>query len=150
MIIDKITCMDRYIPSLPALEHVITILQSGTLENQALGNYTTEHPNLRYNLFAYQTEKHHADEYEIHKKEIDVQILLTGQERMDIAMQDPIVPVLEYDEDKDFLMAKAERVTSYHAKPGSFVIFFPGEPHAPNLIDETATQVRKVVFKILA
>ena len=149
MILDQISQMKNYVPTLPALQHVIDILESGKLETLALGSYTTEHKNLRYNLFTYKTEKTEASEYEVHRKETDVQILLKGHERMDIAKRDGLTATTAYDDEKDFFMAKGEKLLSYHAKPESFVVFFPGEPHAPNLVDETSSQVVKVVFKIL-
>ncbi|MDY0287209.1 MAG: YhcH/YjgK/YiaL family protein [Sphaerochaeta sp.] len=149
MILDQISQMKTYVPTLPALQHVIDILESGKLETLELGSYTTEHKNLRYNLFTYKTEKTKASEYEVHRKEADVQILLKGHERMDIARRDGITATTAYDDEKDFFMAKGEELLSYHARQDSFVVFFPGEPHAPNLVDETSSQVVKVVFKIL-
>ncbi len=149
MILDQISQMKNYVSTLPALQHVIDILESGKLDSMELGNYTTEHKNLRYNLFTYKTEKAVASEYEVHRKEADVQILLKGHERMDIASRSMLTATKAYDEDKDFFMGTAEKQLSYHAKQDSFVVFFPGEPHAPNLIDETSSQVLKVVFKIL-
>ncbi len=149
MILDQISQMKNYVSTLPALQQVIEILESGKLDSLELGNYTTEHKNIRYNLFTYMTEKTEASEYEIHRKEADVQILLKGQERMDIASRDMLTTTTAYDDEKDFYMAKGEKLLSYHAKQGSFVVFFPGEPHAPNLVDESSNQVVKVVFKIL-
>lgn len=149
MIIDQISQMKNYVATLPSLQEVIDILASGKLDSMELGSYTTDNKNLRYNLFTYKTEKAEASEYEVHRKEADVQILLKGHERMDVASRDKLTAATAYDEAKDFFMAKGEKQLSLHAKEGSFVIFFPGEPHAPNLVDETSSQVLKVVFKVL-
>ena len=149
MILDQISKMKNYVSTLPALQHVIDILESGKLDSLALGNYTTEHKDLRYNLFTYKTEKTEASQYEVHRKEADVQVLLKGYERMDIASRSLLTASTAYDDAKDFFMATGEKQLSYHAKEGSFVVFFPGEPHAPNLVDETSSQVVKVVFKVL-
>jgi len=149
MILDQISQMKNYVSTLPALQHIIDILESGKLDDLALGNYSTDQKNLRYNLFTYKTEKTEASEYEVHRKETDVQILIKGHERMDIASRSMLTATTAYDDAKDFFMAKGEKQLSYHAKQGSFVVFFPGEPHAPNLVDETSSQVVKVVFKVL-
>ncbi|MBI9094809.1 MAG: YhcH/YjgK/YiaL family protein [Sphaerochaeta sp.] len=149
MILDQISQMKKYVSTLPALQQVIDILESGKLEALELGSYSTEQKDLRYNLFTYKTEKTEASEYEVHRKEADVQILLKGHERMDIASRDLLTATTAYDEEKDFFMAKGEKLLSYHAKQGSFVVFFPGEPHAPNLVDESSSQVVKMVFKVL-
>lgn len=149
MILDQISQMENYVSTLPALQHVIDILSSGKLDAMELGSYTTNQKNIRYTLFAYRTEKKEATEYEVHRKEIDVQILLKGYERMDVASGELLTATTAYDEEKDFFMATGEKLLSYHAKQDTFVVFFPGEPHAPNLIDGTPSQVVKVVFKIL-
>lgn len=149
MILDQISQMKNYVSILPALQQVIDILESGKLDTMELGNYTTDQKNLRYNLFTYKTEKTKAIEYEVHRKEVDVQILLKGHERMDIASRDNLTATTVYDAEKDFFMAKGEKMLTYHAKEGDFAVFFPGEPHAPSLADENPSQVVKVVFKIL-
>lgn len=150
MIIDQLENLGTYVPTLPQLKTVIEVLQSGVLKTQALGNYKTANPSVRYNLFTYQTEKTEADQYEIHRKEIDVQILISGFERMEIAKRTGLEPTTEYIEEKDAFFAKGEKLVSYHAKQESFAIFLPGEPHAPNLVDGVSTTVVKVVFKLLA
>ena len=149
MIIDQISEMHSYIPTLPALKTVIEILASGKLETQTLGSYKTDDPRVRYNLFTYKTISHEAKEYEIHQKETDVQILIKGFERMDIASRKDLETTCPYDEAKDAFMAKGKKLLSYHAKNDTFAVFFPGEPHAPNLIEKESNQVVKVVFKIL-
>ena len=150
MIIDKLSDLRRYVPALPDLEIVCSILESGVLKNQSFGSYKTDNPKVRYNLFTYHTEKIESDIYEIHRKEVDVQILLSGFERMEIASKDGLETVREYDTDKDALFSKGKKAVSYHADTSTFALFFPGEPHAPNLVDAAPTEVVKVVFKILA
>ena len=149
MIFDQISQMKNYVSTLPALKHVIDILESGKLDGMELGNHTTEYKYLRFNLFTYKTEKTEATEYEVHKKETDIQILLKGHEKMDVASRELLIETKAYDEDKDFFMVQGKKQNTYHARKGSFAIFFPGEPHAPNLMDETSSQVLKVVFKVL-
>ena len=70
MIIDKLSDLRRYIPSLPALETVCSILESGVLKDQSFGSYTTDNPSVRYNLFTYHTEKTESDIYEIHQRRL--------------------------------------------------------------------------------
>ncbi|MDY4609169.1 MAG: YhcH/YjgK/YiaL family protein [Sphaerochaetaceae bacterium] len=150
MIIDFIANILRYEKTLPQLRAVYQVIQSGALENVEVGQYKTDNPKVRYNVFTYDTEKDAADMYEIHEREIDVQILLEGQERMDIAWASPIDIVVPYDSSKDAAFVTGKLCTSYHAAPGKVAIFFPGEPHAPNLKDGTPNTVKKVVFKLLS
>ncbi|WP_320129436.1 YhcH/YjgK/YiaL family protein [uncultured Sphaerochaeta sp.] len=149
MIIDQISELYRYVSVLPGLEKVVEILKSGVLDSKELGQYATDDKRVRYNVFTYETLKDQADEYEIHRREADVQILLSGNERMDIARRTISSETKAYDEQKDALMAIGSSLVSYYAKGDTFALFLPGEPHAPNLIDKAPATVKKVVFKIL-
>jgi YhcH/YjgK/YiaL family protein len=150
MIIDFVSNILRYVEALPQLRTVHQVIQSGILENIEVGQYKTDDPKVRYNVFTYETEKDTADTYEIHEKEIDVQILLEGRERMAIAWSSPVDIAVPYDASKDAAFVTGELCTSYHAAPGKVAVFFPGEPHAPNLKDGAASAVKKVVFKLLS
>lgn len=87
--------------------------------------------------------------YEIHEKEVDVQILLSGYELMELADPSSLREKIPYDSLKEASFAKGESCIQYHATSSSFALFFPGEPHACNLVDTQTTDVVKVVFKIL-
>lgn len=150
MILDQITHLKRYVPAIPPLQTVISILESGVLKTQEFGTYKTEDPRVRYNLFTYTTEKQSAEVYEVHQKEIDVQILLSGFERMEVANPSTLQITQPYDEAKDALFGPAQSQVTFHANPSVFALFFPGEPHGPNLVDKESTRVVKVVFKVLA
>ncbi|GHV32604.1 beta-galactosidase subunit beta [Spirochaetia bacterium] len=149
MIIDSITNMDLYVHIVPGLKTVIKVIESGTLVTGALGEHPTDDPKVRYKLMEYTTKDEAPNNYEIHRKEIDVQILLKGKERMDLHWRDPVKTVIEFDEAADIGRVIGEPAISYHANTKTFAVFFPGEPHACNLTDEVSGKNRKVCFKIL-
>ena len=149
MIVDQISELHRYVSLLPPLEKVVEIVYSCILVSIALWQFTTDDELVRYNVFTYETKKDFPGEYEIHRKEADVQILLQGSEKMDIAKRTALTETEAYDEKKDALMVSGASLVSYHASDDTFAIFLPGEPHAPNLTDNTPATVKKVVFKIL-
>lgn len=148
MIIDRLENLPLYIPVLPQLRDVAAILKSDGFDALPLGSHTTDDPTLRYNIMRYETSSKEAERYEVHRREADVQFILTGRERMDAAAKEGFVTTEAYDEAKDAFFGTGQRIASYHADPGHFVIFFPGEPHAPSLIDEESRAVKKVVFKV--
>jgi YhcH/YjgK/YiaL family protein len=100
-------------------------------------------------LFTYTTATPENLTFELHKKEVDVQILLSGFESMVIADTSSLKETIGYDTSKDASFAEGKQLLTYHATPSTFALFFPGEGHACNLIDEHSTTVVKVVFKIL-
>ncbi len=150
MIIDFVSNILNYAKDLPQLRTVHQVIQSGVLDTIEVGQYTTDDPKVRYNVFTYDTEKEFTDIYEIHEKEIDVQILLDGHEKMSIAWAEPVETIVSYDSQKDAAFVKGNLCANYYATPGKVVIFFQGEPHAPNLKDTTSSKVKKVVFKVLS
>lgn len=83
---------------------------------------------------------------ELHRKYIDIQILLEGKERMGWkAIEDLKEEVQPYNEDKDCALY-ADRSTSFvDLVPGQFAIFFPEDAHAP-IIGEG--KVRKLIAKV--
>jgi YhcH/YjgK/YiaL family protein len=148
MIIDLIENMKAYTKDIPSLKKVIAIIESGALKNIKPGQYTTDDKKVRYNVFGYETKETSAATFEVHRMESDVQILLSGKEKMDCAWPAPTETVIPYDEKKDASFVKGKVAFNLHAVPGTFVVFVPGEPHAPSLVDEQPSQVLKVVFKL--
>ena len=149
MIADRLENLSLYIPIIPQLKDVIAILESDTLASLPLGYHSTDDPTLRYNILHYETVLTDAQRYEIHLRDADVQILLSGCERVDAADRNSFVTTVAYDEKKDVLFGDGQKIASYHAAPDRFVIFFAGEPHAPNLISHENSEVHKVVFKVI-
>ena len=87
--------------------------------------------------------------FELHHKYIDVQMLLTGHERQDVTTIPPSSPPHEdrlQEEDIAFYPA-AGPIHSFYMHPGMFIIYFPGELHAPGLFDGNG-KYKKVVVKI--
>ncbi len=149
MIIDRIENLAKYIPVLPQLEKVVSILASGTLAGLPLGGFATDDPSLRYTIMRYETDLAETKALEIHRRDADVQILLSGRERMDVADRESFATTIEYSGEKDIEFGSGKRIASYWADPSLFVIFFPGEPHAPNIAYGDDRAVKKVVFKII-
>jgi YhcH/YjgK/YiaL family protein len=149
MIIDQLSELSRYVTVLPGLEKVVEIVKSGVLDSIELGQYKTEDSRVRYNVFTYETKNDFSNEYEIHRKEADVQILLSGKEKMDVSPRTPLVETQVYNEAKDVSFATGHSLATYHATSDTFAIYLPGEPHAPNLTDKTPSTIKKVVFKVL-
>lgn len=150
MIIDYVSNLTKYEETLPSIKKIVEIIKSGVLDNIEIGQYKSDDPKVRYNVFEYDTVNEMSETFEIHQKEIDVQIILEGHERMDIAWATPTIIVKPYDSNSDAAFVKGELCSTLYTGTARFVIFFPGEPHAPSLKDYATCKVKKVVFKVLA
>jgi YhcH/YjgK/YiaL family protein len=148
MIFDSVSNMDKYFSAIPGLKTVKEVIDSGALKKIKPGLYETGDKNVRYNVMTYTAKNRQPKECEIHKKEIDVQILLKGNELMKLLWRRPVKITGKYDRKKDFSLVTGKAAVDYHAIAGVFAIFFPGEPHAAMMADGKSCEVLKVVFKI--
>lgn len=111
-----------------------------------------EHVELKgQEVYASAQENTTTDErkWEAHKKYIDLQLVLEGEEWIDYAPVSLFPPEAQYLEDYDFLIAeRVEPYTCLHLYPGYFGIFFPEDGHRPNGAGGAPSKVRKLVVKI--
>ena len=129
MIIDDITHLKDYIRLLPMLKTVVGFLDSHDL--QALPEGRPPKAPTQAVL-------------ESHRKMIDIQIPLTGDETMGYSPLKELKPT-PYDETKDISFYKECSGSFVTVKKGMFAIFFPQDAHAPGV---TPTALKKAVFKI--
>ena len=95
----------------------------------------------------YQTKPLAECKLESHKKYIDIQYVIRGEEFMGITTKNN-QKILEVNEDKDYTFY--EGTTSLvRVSKGMFTIFFPDDLHQPCVQTESAAEVKKVVIKVL-
>ena len=95
----------------------------------------------------YQTKPLAECKLESHKKYIDIQYVIRGEEFMGITFKNN-QKILEVNEDKDYTFY--EGTTSLvRVSKGMFTIFFPDDLHQPCVQTESAAEVKKVVIKVL-
>jgi biofilm protein TabA len=116
---------------------------------QALGIDKMEGDLLFANLHAYDTKDIPDCKWEAHKVTIDLQVVLSGGELIDFLPESELVQQGGYDAEKErWLYKPAESASQIHLTTGRFAVFWPGEPHRPQIKDASHPDVIKVVFKI--
>lgn len=90
--------------------------------------------------------------WESHKRYADIQVMLSGSERMGFIDLDRVPYESPFDATKDlgFHMGKLSIGQSVTVLPGEFAVFYPHDAHMPSLAldDSPALTVRKVVMKV--
>lgn len=99
------------------------------------------------NVETYTTKPHDKCLFEAHKKYADIQILLTGVERLDYSEKEMTV-IEPYDEKRDISFFKGDETESVILDGTNFVLLMPEELHRPQMNFEKSEQVKKVVVKI--
>lgn len=115
------------------------------------GRYDLQGEDLYASVASYTTTPAPTRKFEAHRKYIDLQILLTGQERLDIAVADSLKITEAYDPAKDVaFFAAPPAVSSIILRPGLFTLLYPHDAHRPGCSLTADEPVKKLVVKIRA
>ncbi len=124
-------------------------LKSHKLANLEPKRYDIDGDNLYASVSQYSTENEEDKNFEAHRKYIDIQYVISGNERIGIArLSDTTTTFQAYDPDKDIGLYNAKPLGMFEATPGTFFIFFPQDAHKPGLNPGATTQVKKLVIKL--
>lgn len=149
MILDSITNAARYYSLNPLFEKAFDYLKNTDLTQVAIGRYELVPDALYANISEYETKEPVGELMEAHKKFIDIQYLVSGTERMGIAMLNSQPVTKAYDEEKDFHLFQDAPDFFISLKTDEFVIFYPTDLHLPNISLAGKSFVKKVVMKVL-
>ena len=121
-------------------------------------------PRVKAFISEYTTKPENDNGYEAHRKNIDIQYLLRGTEKIACLPVDELQETKPYNPSTDAAFYAAPRhlspvncqlstvnchLSSDHLLGnGYFAIFFPQDGHMPQLCDGNPEQVKKVVIKV--
>jgi YhcH/YjgK/YiaL family protein len=118
------------------------------LKSLAPGKY----PLLDDQVFAlvseYLTKKPEEAKWEAHRKYIDLQYLIDGEEKMGLLPFAGASSPQPYDEARDLIFFGDQEGEYFTANPMSFFLFFPEDVHRPGMLVEESKPVKKLVIKI--
>ncbi len=149
MIIDTINNTD-FFDSLPAsIADALKIAAETDFTSIKDGKYEVYGDNMYYIVERYKTRQPEEAKYEAHRKYIDVQVMIEGQEAMGYAPLGSLAVKTDYDDSSDAAFYEgSQKVTSIIMQKGMYAVFFPQDIHAPKLTAFERQDVFKVVFKI--
>lgn len=104
------------------------------------------------NVMELETDDSANRKAELHHEYLDIQVLISGQERMEYSINYPDLSQYEdYNEVDDYQLTSAEieYKNELILQPKQFVVFLPYEPHKPCLkVNNQAQQIKKLVVKV--
>ena len=99
-----------------------------------------------YAIIAHENGRKIEDgELEGHRKYIDIQYVIRGEESMGWAPREGLVSSVDYDEEKDLEFFAGEPDSIVRIPSGSFAVFLPTDAHLPLIGDGP---IHKVVVKV--
>lgn len=100
---------------------------------------------------SYQTRPADAVQFEAHRKYVDIQTVMSGNEEIGWLSVGELLTMQAYDASKDieFYHHPNANYTRINVSPGTFVVLFPWDAHKPALMNgNTPEYVKKIVIKI--
>jgi len=140
------------VPFLPeklkvAIEYVREMVTPDTQN----GRYQLNNDGSFYLVMENKNRTSDMGKFEYHEKHIDIQLLLSGTEKIAVSTREPHTEITENKldvSDVAFVSAPAEE-TSFVLQSGDFAIFYPYEIHKPLCITNGKSEmIHKVVIKI--
>ncbi|HZY26105.1 MAG TPA: YhcH/YjgK/YiaL family protein [Bacteroidales bacterium] len=124
-------------------------LKNNDLSKLETKRYDIDGDNLFATVSEYVTKNEETTNFEAHRKYIDIQYVISGNEIMNVApintVKDVITP---YDSSKDIEFVTVGKIVKYSAGQDKFFIFFPSDAHRPGLKDGVNSPVKKIVIKL--
>lgn len=125
-----------------------TYLRETDLTNVALGNYEIDGENV-FAIIAENPKKDFDEtKWESHRQYQDIQMVITGAEKMGIAEISSLNPTQNYDAETDLIFYTGDTGDFHTAEPGTFFIFFPQDGHRPDIKIEGIETDKKIVVKV--
>jgi len=147
MIIDKIENSHIYKALGKRIEKALEFITNTDLKNIQPGKYEIDGENIFALICEYKTKSEHEGKLEAHRKYIDVQYVINGEELMGytpLGVQQILEP---YKEENDIIFFKGEK-SFIKVSSGMFVIFFPQDVHMPGISTGKISDVKKLVIKV--
>lgn len=147
MIIDKLENADRYFGCGKGLKEAFAFLINNELEDLPNCKIKLDGNEVYLTISTLQCKAISDCHLEAHKDYIDIQLLVSGKEKIGWKPQENCDDVFkEYDEQNDVEFYLDEPDTFFTLHEGEFAIFFPEDAHMPCIGE--GEEIKKVVVKV--
>jgi len=150
MIYDTMDKLGSYKGISKNLDTAIAYLAANKLDTLAVGKYPIDGDKVIVLAQTYETKAVAVAKHETHRKYIDIQFILEGQETCYCAPRESLELSEAHNEEKDIAFYKnpAKGEVALPLTPGVFALFFPQDAHKPSCDLEGKHTNRKIVVKI--
>ena len=147
MIIDKIENVHIYKNISERISKSFEYIKTTDLKNLPAGKYPVDGENIFALISEYKTKSEQEGKLEAHRKYIDVQYVIEGEELMGYAPLGGQKILDPYKEENDIIFFTGDKSFT-KVSEGMFAIFFPEDVHMPGIMTEVPTSVKKLVIKV--
>jgi YhcH/YjgK/YiaL family protein len=147
MIIDKIENSHLYERISERIKQAFEYIHNTDLKIIKPGKYEIDGENIFALISEYKTKSESEGKLEAHRKYLDVQYVIEGEELMGYAPLGTQEILEPYKEENDILFFKGEKSFT-KVSSGMFAIFFPEDVHMPGISAGKVSDVKKLVIKV--
>lgn len=146
MILDTLDRLDKYGFISPMMDKVLDFFRKTDLSTLTPGRIDLQGDDLFVNVNRQDAQTRQEARIEAHKEYIDIQVPISSDEEMGF-ISAPFMPApsVPYSADRDVAFFPGLCDTYLNVRKGMFVVFFPGEGHAPAI---TKDGILKLIVKI--
>lgn len=148
MILDSIHHRDIYTRLGPLFRKAFDFLSETDFNKLSLGKHIIAGDDLFVIIMEYNSKDASECLMESHKKYIDIQYIVDGEELIGITTLNGHTPTVPYDEMKDAVFYNPQHDSLVKLEKGQFAIFFPHDLHMPCIKSGKSSRVKKAVFKV--
>lgn len=148
MIYSSIRALDAQCTWPEAFRKAFAFLKNSDLEHMEVGRYEIDGDDVFAIIQKQTTAASEQKKAESHFKYIDIQYLISGEEKQGFA---PLTEGMEREEhpERDVMFYPEVSDENYVClKPGDFAVYFTNDVHRPNCAVEEGMEIKKVIIKI--
>ena len=146
MIYDQLSNAEKYFCLHPLFEKAFQYLLKNDFSKLPTGKYQIEQDSLFALVNNYFSKSIDESFAESNKKYIDIQLVISGKERMGFGLFDDFTHE-QYDSEKD-LQKHTGKLNFIDVEKNRFVLFYPNDIHMPGLQIDKPEEIKKVVIKV--
>ncbi len=152
MIVTYLRDIDRQMSMTPAIKKAIDFLRRPDINSLPDGRVEIDGDQVFAIIQRYDTVFADVLKFEYHKKYIDIQYVVSGEEVIGWSPADEVAVTEAYDVDKDicFGMVPKDKITPVYMRAGQVAVLYPEDGHAPKLTAGAPASVLKIVVKVAA
>lgn len=130
------------------INEAVEIIRNVKFDEMEPGKYVIN-DDLYILLQTYETKSPETARHEAHRKYVDVQYVVEGMERIDIAPAASMEVEEAYDENRDVVFFKEpEKAATVVLTAGGYAVLYPDDSHKPGMQAGGPVQMKKIVGKV--
>lgn len=145
--INKLEFAKQYHDHREMWDKAFAYLKNTDLENLKPGKYEIDGENVFAMVAEGNKKDFEATKWESHRQYQDIQMVITGKEKIGTANISALKVTEPYDEIKDVMFYSGDG-ENHLAEPGKFFIFFPQDGHRPDIKVKDYPTDKKIVIKV--